>query len=117
MPTFPSSLPALDTLESFSATFADNVLRTAMEVGPEKRRRRSTVAARPLAVGHRAYSLAQTQALHAFYRDELLGGTLQFEMYDPLTGQMQDMYFAAPPEVRATTWDRFSVSVQLQVLE
>lgn len=113
---FPPTLPALDVVASFSAIEADNVIRTAMDTGPAKVRRRSTAAPERWGVGHPAYTTAQLAAFLEFFRVDTKHGALAFDMTDPIFGGVRSFRFAAPPQWSAQGAGLFSIRVDLEVL-
>lgn len=115
---WPATLPSLDVIGQLSLAEADNVIRSSVDVGPAKLRRRTTVAPRPLTMAHPAMTSAQAATFRAFYRDTLSGGALAFMMADPTPGASGDatFRFRAPPTLRPVATDLWSVSCQLEVL-
>ncbi len=116
MPIFPDTLPPLTAVDQFAASLADNLIRFQPSVGPATVRRRSTNAPRPLSMGHRAFTTAQMRELRSFFEDTTQHGSLTFHMEDPVSGTLEKMRFATPPQFLATTWDRWQVTCQLEVL-
>lgn len=82
---WPDDLPQRFQRDGFSQGFGDGRLRTSMETGPQKTRRRFSSVTRPLQVtmDERADAFAR---LHRFYDDDTKGGSLPFLIRD----QMQD---------------------------
>lgn len=113
---YPTSLPPLHVISSFAATEADNVIRTAMDTGPAKVRRRSTAAPLHWRMGHPAYTKVQLATFLQFYREDTAHGALPFGMEDPLSGGVIACRFAAPPQWSARGADLFSISVDLEIL-
>jgi len=79
---WPSTLPQAPLLDGYARGEGKAVLRSDMEAGPAKVRRRFTATASPL-----QYPLllrpAQLQILRDFWRDDLAMGALAFELPDP----------------------------------
>ena len=113
---FPPLLPALTVLSSFSATEADNVVRTAMDTGPAKARQRATSAPLRWSMGHPAYTKDQLKTFLDFFRNVTGHGALAFDMADPLMGGTMSCRMAAPPQWTAQGPDIFTVSVTLDIL-
>lgn len=110
---FPPGLPPLEVAAGFTGTEADNTIRTAMDTGPAKVRRRSTAAPVTRSLAHPAYTLEQLRTLLAFYRDT---DALAFEMNDPISGEPRQHRFTAPPSYSAIGAGLFSVSTEMEIL-
>jgi len=109
MATWPSSLKI--NKENFRETPQNNVLRSDMDVGPAKIRKRSSLNVRSV-----SFSLfltdAELETLDAFY---LANDALSFDFVHPRTDATVSARFVQPPEysLNETMW---SVSVALEVL-
>lgn len=95
-PVWPGSLPAFE--RGLKDVAQDGVIRTPMDAGPVKRRRRFTAMSRYLRGTIYLTSAAQRNALDTFFDDTLQGGSLSFEMTDPKDGTQQIFAFISPPE-------------------
>lgn len=95
MPSWPVSLPSLE-LDGYAETAPDVVLRSQMDAGPAKVRRRFTAGVRPIA-GQVTLTAAQTATLDAFYVTDLAGGATPFDWTHPRTGAACVMRFTEPP--------------------
>ena len=71
------------------------VLRTPMDVGPDKIRRILVLGIRPVS-GCIYVTFAQLRILEAFYYDQLSNGTLRFGWVDPTFGSSVEMVFTNP---------------------
>ena len=69
---------------SFTETPPQNVLRTQMDAGPAKLRRRSTSAVRPMSITL-FLTKAQVATFDTFYVTTLSSGATKFNMYHPRT--------------------------------
>ena len=83
MLTWPSDLPQHVRQSGFSDTLPDGVLRTKMEAGPGKARRRFSAAARPLACSL-LLDRQQLARFDRFVQEETKNGSLPFLMFDPV---------------------------------
>lgn len=81
MPVWPPGLPQEIPQEGYRGTSADNVIRTAMDVGPPKTRRRSSARNRTFTVSFR-FDQAEVTLFREFWRTTLEGGVLRFEFPD-----------------------------------
>lgn len=83
MTTWPDGIPFFTLRSGYGAQPGDNVLRTPMDVGPAKVRRRTTSA--PSIITGAAYmTREQAQRFEAFWRDTLKDGALSFTLADGL---------------------------------
>ena len=82
---WPSNLPLNPLLAGYAESIPSNVLRTQMDAGPAKTRRRS--AAKPWSMSV-SFSCTNEQAvtLSEFVQDTIKGGALRFEWTHPRTG-------------------------------
>lgn len=85
MSTWPASLPQAPKLDNYKEVPADTVLRTQMDVGPEKTRRRTIAGEDEIRV---VYEMDTTQlaAFETFRETTISGGSEVFELPHPRTG-------------------------------
>lgn len=81
IPYWPADLPQRVLADSFSETLADGRLRTAMETGHAKSRRRFSSAPKPVAAAFKV-TPDQKARLERFWEEEIAGGSLPFLMAD-----------------------------------
>jgi len=112
---WPANLPQAFKLNTYQPAVADNLLRTPVDIGPSKTRRRSLIGSK-IESGVMDMTRAQWATLAAFYETTLSGGTLQFSMFDPLGGAAREVRFSEPPEPSGTGGGCFVVSLVLEVL-
>lgn len=113
---FPPLLPALEDAAGFSASEANNVIRTRMDAGPAKVRRRSTAGPTLRRMSHPAYNKAELRTFLQFFREDTAHGSRAFQMADPVTDEMISCRFVDPPNWSAIGGGMFSVSVSLEVM-
>lgn len=113
--TWPATLPDIVTYDEYSESPPDNALRTSMDVGPPKSRRRTTANVRPLSV-MMILTTAQVETLDVFYDDTLASGTLTFNFDHPRTETTEEMQFAEPPIYGEPDGDYFKVTMKWWVL-
>lgn len=82
LPVWPVDLPQFVERQGFSEGFADGRLRTKMDAGPAKTRRRSSSAARPIQASVRV-SVDGKMRLKRFWDEDTASGALPFLMPDP----------------------------------
>jgi hypothetical protein len=115
-PVWPVSLPAHPLIDGYENRFAKNTIRTSMESGPDKLRRRGTAGVEPLTLRFHL-TLAQLATFREFYYDTLSSGTLAFEFTHPDTESTENMRFVSEPVVTpARSPLRRVVSFELEVL-
>lgn len=93
------ALPQTINVDSFGADIGDTVLRSDMDVGPAKTRRRATKSVDVYTV-LMDLTIAQYQVLYDFFDIDLNGGTTTFSFTNPLTGDLEEFRMFGPPKVR-----------------
>lgn len=83
---WPASLPQRVEQQDFTARPRPNVIRTDMEVGPVKTRRRATRSVEEMTVSV-ALDREQYDTFTAFWTDTIKDGSLPFDWQDPRTGE------------------------------
>lgn len=103
-------------VQGFTETLPNAILRTQMDAGPAKQRRRFSAA--PIAIaGSMLLTAAQAALIEAFFRDTLALGALPFEWTHPRTGALRTWRFTEPPQLAAAAsgaWWR--VTMKLEIL-
>jgi hypothetical protein len=115
MPAWPPALPPSPLVQRFRETPPDTALRTGMDAGPAKVRRRTTAGVRLFQLEY-LLSRAQMEALDAFYLDDLMGGTLAFDFAHPRSGDALSCRFRAPPAYAAVNGEYFRAALELEAL-
>lgn len=95
---WPPSLPS-PKVADLTETAVDVVVRTAMDAGLPKVRRRFTAAPRPISATL-ALTRAQVATLDTFFVDTLEGGALTFDWIDHRTGEDAVYRFTTKPQYR-----------------
>ena len=118
MPNWPSSLPALQWV-GYQETLPDGTLRTQMDAGPAKVRRRFTAAVRPVK-GQISTNEAGVAALESFYLVDCNGGATSFVWSLARAGGPQNVNFrfTKPPVISpaADGNGRYLVALELEIL-
>ncbi|MGE0256925.1 MAG: hypothetical protein AB7N54_20245 [Alphaproteobacteria bacterium] len=113
---WPGELPDDVLVEGYREAFPDLLVRTEMDAGPAKVRRRFTAAVRPLSV-RLDLDREQVDDLDEFFSDDLEHGALPFDWTHPRTGDAVTFRFTRPPEIRpdgdGTVW---LAELQLEIL-
>lgn len=96
MAAWPSSLPSAPVPGGYGEEPIPTIIRTDMELGPAKVRRRFTGNEIVFTL---RYALTETQkfALEYFYHYTCLQGTLSFTWTHPITAASLTVYFLSPP--------------------
>ncbi len=95
-PVWPWSLPQRPLAQGFNERAPDTAIRTQMEAGPPKVRRRFTAGIRTMDMQLRV-DADQVATLDTFYDATLAGGTLRFDWLHPRTGGALTYRFVEPP--------------------
>jgi hypothetical protein len=93
-------LPPATDLEGYRETPPQLTIRTPMDVGPAKARRRLTAGVTAIE-GTLLLTAAQAETLMGFWRDTTAAGALAFTWLHPRTGASVSMRFVAGPELAA----------------
>ncbi|MCA9344988.1 hypothetical protein KC946_04085, partial [Candidatus Saccharibacteria bacterium] len=109
--TFPSSLPG-SLIKNDSETPPDRVIRTAMDAGAGKVRRRFTDGIRK-----RSFTFflnkAQVAILDSFF---LSNDAIAFDFTDPRTESLVSARFTAAPVYTRLSQEYFEASVEMEIL-
>ncbi|WP_043774703.1 hypothetical protein [Roseivivax isoporae] len=117
MPIWPASVPFFTAASAYRRRSPEgNVLRTEMEYGPPKRRRRTSSAPARFEGAIRNLDLALLAVFESFHAETLLDGALSFTATDPLTGETRTYAFAGPYTVEPYRKIACTVSAQLEIL-
>ena len=119
MADWPSSLPQEGFLPQDDVR-VDARLRTRMDAGREKVRRRYSATTRQITIPMRLTG-TQRQTLDTFYNDTLKEGSLSFNWTDPVDDSAVSMRFLSPPRFRVilggTTSNReWRATLRLEIL-
>ena len=96
--SWPATLPDW-SWEGLEEQPPDVAVRTEMDAGPPKVRRRHTTNARPF-TGRVVLIKTEVATFDEFYVTTLKGGTLRFDYTNPRTGDTDDFLFAGVPKYR-----------------
>lgn len=94
--SWPDTLPVMLRLEGLNETLGNNLIRSEMDSGPVKVRRRSTAAPDDIS-GTMVLTSVQTDVLDEFYLHALAGGALPFLMRHPRTQALNRFRIKKPP--------------------
>lgn len=112
---WPVSLQQLVNTDSFSLKVGETALRSDMDTGPQKIRRRFTKSVDIYSVSINVTS-DEWETLYEFFDVDLNGGVNAFEFNDPITQEPREFRFLAAPEIRPLGGVVFQVSMQWERL-
>lgn len=111
---WPTQLPDCLTMQSYGETIESAVIATAMDAGPDFRRKRPTVQPQPIH-GSIVVTDDQLATFVTFFRSTLAGGVKPFDWKHPVTGDNCTMYFDGKPTVKPLGAKVFRVSLNLKI--
>lgn len=114
MAVWPATLPP-PALNSLQESPPNNTIRSQMDKGPAKVRRRTTANIRPLAFNLKL-TPAQVQTLDDFYNITTFSGADEFDYVHPRTGAGCSARFVQPPGYSEQEGTIYNASVSLEIL-
>ena len=114
MPTWPVSLPP-PLVSGFSEQQPENVIRTSMDAGPAKLRRRTTANVGKISVSY-LLSSAELDTLINFFKTDVSYGALPFTFTHPRSAAALSCRFAQPFNYSTPDGKNYSVTVQMEVM-
>jgi hypothetical protein len=115
MATWPSDLPDYPLLNGYSEAPQSGVLRTQMDSGRPKRRKRYNAPPTQFNVQFNLTG-SQLQTFEDFFETDLEFGALGFDWTHPRTGTSVSFYFVGSYKTKALSPDVFQVSFRLELL-
>jgi len=115
MPSWPSELPYTPLIRSYGEKAPNVTIRTSMDIGPAKVRRRFTNGIREFSFDLQLNG-AQLQILDDFFMNDLAGGSIAFDFTSPRTEQPVSMRFVNPPQYSARGGNIWIASLDLEAL-
>lgn len=115
MPTWPAELPQSPQVAGYSESPQSQVLRTQMDAGPAKTRRRFTAATRTIPVRYQL-TAEQVAVFEAWFENVIAGGALPFDW--PYRAGVVTALVAGEPPYRLTPvagpWWQLDMQLELQ---
>ena len=111
---WPELLPSGMLAEGFTKQPQSNVIRTNMDAGPRKARRRYTARTVNF-TGRQIFDMAELAVFEQFYHNVLADGVLRFNFEDPVTGETSEFRFTSDYTVTSIE-GLFDVSLNLERL-
>lgn len=115
MATWPASVPFVIAAPNIIAGPINAVVRTQMDVGPAKARRRATAATYAFSGSTPPLTAAQRDAFLLFHDVDLALGTLSFSATDPVTLATKTYRIIGPYEL-TRVGGSYRVSLDLEIL-
>ncbi len=112
--TWPVGLPQKPSPQGYRDQPRDNAIRTAMEVGPPKQRRRSTGEFELINMVI-TVDRTQSELLDTFYNNTSEHGTLPFDWIHPRKESAREFRFRKPPVFRALGGLEWQAVLELEV--
>ena len=114
---WPSCLPQYLNMDSYGEAAGDMQLRSGMDAGPDKVRRRFTAAVRPLQ-GEIIVTQEQFAFFKTWYNDTLLGGTLRFGWIEPWSDTIPTNLLSNPGfESNTASWSESGIGGTFAVVD
>lgn len=115
MPTWPATLPQRPLVAGYGESRQSQVLRSSMDAGPPKVRRRFSAAAQNFNVQWRMDS-TQLDTFTTFFDTDIQGGSLRFDIPHPRSGTTVSARFQDVYSISALGGTNWNVSATLEVL-
>ncbi len=113
--SWPAELPQDVLRKGYEEAFPDVTVRTEMDVGPAKVRRRYTAGVSPFSAPI-LMTRAQVAVLKIFHVTTLLGGSLPFDFEHPRELVTVTFRFLSPPRIMALRGDWWQATLDLEIL-
>ena len=110
---YPATLPEV-IAPGYEAQEQDGVIRSEMDAGPVKQRRRYTATSEYITC-QTVCDEAELAGFRTFFKTTTAGGALRFSMAHPGTGVTREFRFREPPRTTYTD-GLYTVSMSLEVL-
>lgn len=114
VPIWPTTLPVEMLMRGYNQTAANVLLRSSVDAGPAKVRRRFTAGVQPV-TGNLLLTGAELAYLRTFYDTTLLGGSLRFTWREPVTLTSKEFRFTSPLKWSCAD-GYYEVSLELEML-
>lgn len=115
MPTWPTELPQSPLLDNYDETFQQEFIRSEMDAGPVKQRRRFSASSTHIRASLIVTS-SQLDDLRFFYDIDILGGSLAFSWVHPRTSEAVSMRFVSPYSISPISGNIYRVTMELEIL-
>lgn len=113
--TWPSGLPDYVLQDGYSEQPPDLRVRTQMDVGTPKMRRRATAAPTPIDC-RIELTESELETLETFYDTTLVAGTLRFDWVHPRTQDNAEIRFRERPTYTPLGGKNYIANLQIEVM-
>lgn len=115
MATWPNTLQQKLLVSGFSIEPRDNTISTTMDVGPAKKRRRTTDVIDDIS-GSIHLDMSEYTTLMNFYKNDTASGTLPFDVLHPITEVPVQARFTSTPKTTPLGGRKFIVTMSWEIL-
>lgn len=115
MPVWPETLPQSPLNDGYSETMGNSVLRSDMDTGVAKTRRRTSASVRTMSARY-ILTADQAAALTVFFDVTVAGGSLPFTFPHPRTLADENARFTQPPLLRALAGGYVMAEIAMELL-
>lgn len=112
---WPTALQELVNENGFAENFGETVLRSDMDVGPAKYRRRTTRPINTLSITINL-TVSQYTTFKTFFNTTTNGGVTPFTFAHPITGTATDFRFTKPPSIRSLGGGQFQALMEWEAV-
>lgn len=112
MTTWPGTIPSEFEQGGYQEAFANNTIKTSMDAGPPKRRRRTTASIK-LFSGFIMMTDAEVALLETFYYDTI-GEVNVFDFTHPRRDTTVQVVFAEPPSLTYISPNNWRVGLKFE---
>lgn len=113
MTDWPSTLPSGLEISGYQEPFTDSSIKSSMDAGPPKRRRRFSASIREFS-GNLILTGAEVTLLETFYYDTIKQVS-EFNFIHPRKGTTVVVVFSGAPSVSAIGPDLFQVGLKMEI--
>lgn len=114
-PVWPVELQKYINTDSFNYAYGSTVLRSEMDLGPAKVRRRATKSV-DMIDGAIDLPMVDFTIFDYFFRTQVNGGARVFDFAHPITRATIQVRFKTEPQIKAKGGTTFVVSMSLEVM-
>jgi hypothetical protein len=112
---WPSTLQDKLNQASFSYALGETVLRSQMDIGPAKYRRRFTKGIDTLSCSILLKSTTEYNTFYNFYDSTLNGGVTRFEFVHPITGVLSEFRMSKAPSLRLIGGSVYEITMEWEL--
>lgn len=112
---WPSQIQQLLNQDSFSLKKGETLLRSDVDVGPKKVRRRFTRPVDTFTAGFNM-TISEYAIFNTFFDTEVAGGATAFILNHPITGVATNVRFTGPPAIKSIGGGNFVASMEFEIL-